>query len=74
MAFVWGLEGWFGLFFLNFPLVFLFSYQELGKPNVLTSLVPTRPGFGQCCFAADAMPRVTQLQMRAFFKAELLWG
>lgn len=53
---------------------FFFPYQEIGKPNVHISLVPTKPGFGQCCLAAHAMPRVTQFQLRAFFKAEHHWA
>lgn len=65
---------WFFSFpFFVFVLVF-FCYQEIGKPNVLLSPVPTEPGFGQCCLAAHAMPRVTQFQLRAFFKAEHLWS
>lgn len=65
--------------FFSFPpfiflvcLFVLFSYQKIGKPNVLISLFPTNHGVGQCCFAVHSMPKVTQFQLRAFFKAEHL--
>lgn len=66
-CFVWLVGCFFCLFVL---LLFLFSYQEIGKPHI--SLVPIKTGFGQCCLAAYAMSRVTQFQLRAFFKAEHL--
>lgn len=74
-TFLWGVVCW--VFSSSHPtffcfILFCFFYQKIGKPNVLISLFPTNPGFGQCCFAAHAMPRVTQFQLRAFFKAEHL--
>lgn len=66
--FLFGLVG--GLFFCF--VLLLFPYQEIGKPNI--SLVPIKTGFGQCCLAAYATSRVTQFQLRAFFKAEHLWA
>ena len=57
-----------------FFFFFSFSYQEIGKPNALITLVHKKTGFGQCCLAAHAMPRVTQFQLRAFFKAKHLWA
>lgn len=49
-AFVWGIV-W-GFFFSFPPLIFfvclfvLFSYQKIGKPDILISLFPTNHGFG----------------------------
>lgn len=51
-------------FFLFPPPLFfvclfvLISYQKIGKPNVLISLLPTNHGVGQCCFSAHSMPEV----------------
>lgn len=63
---------YFGFFFIS-PLLFCFLTKSLVNQMFL-SLALTRPGFGQCCFAANAMLRVTQFHLRAFFKAEHLWG
>lgn len=77
-AFVWGMIWSFFsspprfFFFALFICFVFFSYQKIGKPNVHISLFPTNHGVGQCCFAAHSMPRVTQFQLRAFFKAEHL--
>lgn len=74
-AFVWGIVWG---FFFSFPPLFLvclfvlFYYQKIGKPSVLISLFPTNHGVGQCCFAVHSIPKVTQFQLRAFFKAENL--